>query len=102
MVKRRFTVRKRKQNRLGMIMVIMVIVMMTAVVAYNGRELRAKKEAYAQQEQELQKQIDEEKARTEQLAEYKKYTKTKKFAEEVAKDKLGLVYDGEIIFQSEE
>lgn len=102
MVKRRFTVRKRKQNRLGMIMVIMVIVMMTAVVAYNGRELQAKKEAYAQQEQELQKQIDEEKARTEELAEYKKYTKTKKFAEEVAKDKLGLVYGGEIIFQSEE
>jgi cell division protein DivIC len=27
------------------------------------------------------------------------YTKTKKYAEEVAKDKLGLVYEDEIIFQ---
>ena len=30
-----------------------------------------------------------------------KYTKTRKYVEEVAKDKLGLVYDGEIIFKPE-
>ena len=28
-------------------------------------------------------------------------TKTRKYVEEVAKDKLGLVYDGEIIFKPE-
>ena len=30
------------------------------------------------------------------------YTKTKKYAEEVAKDKFGLVYDNEIIFKEED
>ena len=44
-------------------------------------------------------QIAEEEARTEELKELETYTKTKKYAEEVAKDKLGLVYENEIIFQ---
>ena len=43
-----------------------------------------------------------QKARTEELIEYEKYTKTAKYVEEVAKDKLGLVYEDEIIFESED
>ena len=48
--------------------------------------------------------LDEEdypKQRAEDIEEYGKYTKTTKFVEEVAKDKLGLVYEGEIIFKPE-
>lgn len=48
---------------------------------------------------ELQEQVDEEKQRTEELNEYKKYVQTKKFAEEIAKDKFGLIYPDEIIFK---
>ena len=33
--------------------------------------------------------------------EYKKYVKTKKFVEEIAKNKFGLLYPDEIIFRSE-
>ena len=45
--------------------------------------------------------IDQEMQRTEELKELATYTKTKKYAEEVAKDKLGLVYENEIIFKDE-
>ena len=38
-------------------------------------------------------------SRTEELNEYKKYVQTKKFAEEIAKDKFGLIYPDEIIFK---
>ena len=48
---------------------------------------------------QLQEQVDEEKQRTEELNEYKKYVQTKKFAEEIAKDKFGLIYPDEIIFK---
>ena len=43
--------------------------------------------------------IEQEYARAEELKELATYTKTKKYAEEVAKDKLGLVYENEIIFK---
>ena len=35
------------------------------------------------------------------LDEFEKYTQTKMYIEEVARDKLGLVYEGEILFKDE-
>ena len=55
--------------------------------------------AQAGREQELLQQISVEEERAKELEEFATYTKTKKYAEEVAKDKLGLVYEDEIIFQ---
>ena len=36
-----------------------------------------------------------------QLTDYEKYTKTDKFVEEIAKEKLGLLYENEILFRSD-
>ena len=47
----------------------------------------------------LEEQIEEEKRRSEEIEEYGKYTKTKKFVEDMAKEKLGLVKDDEIVFK---
>lgn len=49
----------------------------------------------------LNAQIDAETAREEEIEEYRKYTQTKAYVEEVAKDKLGLVYEGEILFKED-
>ena len=47
------------------------------------------------------KVIAEEEKRVEEIEEYRKYTQTQKYVEEVAKEKLGLVNENEIIFKSE-
>ncbi|NTV78171.1 MAG: septum formation initiator family protein [Clostridiales bacterium] len=99
-MRRRAAFRK-KQNRFGMFLVITVVIMLLLVVAVKSVELQAKEAAYNTQEAALEEQVAKEEARAEELEEYKKYTQTKKYAEEVAKDKLGLVYEGEIIFKSE-
>ncbi|MCI5611984.1 MAG: septum formation initiator family protein [Roseburia sp.] len=85
-----------------MSMAFLAIIMIIAVVGINSISLRQKQAKYIAREQELQQQIDAENARTEELKELETYTKTKKYAEEVAKDKLGLVYDNEIIFKEED
>lgn len=100
MAGRRPAYRKKRHNNLGMMLVALCILMMLVVVGVSSMELKAKQKMYAEKEQTLQQQIDEEQARTIELEEYEKYTKTNAFIEEVAKDKLGLVYDGEIIFRS--
>jgi len=79
-----------------------VVLMLVVVVAVRSSELKQKQAVYAEREAALEKQIEEEKARTEEIEEYRKYTQTKKYVEEVAKDKLGLVYEGEIIFKEED
>ena len=102
MVKRKVVFRKKRQNRLGMFLVLMVVLILLVVVSLKSAELRQKQETYAARERVLQEQIDAEKARTEEIEEYRKYTQTKKYVEEVAKDKLGLVNEGEIIYKPDE
>ncbi|MCD8038160.1 MAG: septum formation initiator family protein [Lachnospiraceae bacterium] len=91
--------RNGNENRLGMTAAMIAIVIMTLVVGVNSISLKQKEEKYAAREEELLELIADEEARTQELEELATYTKTKKYAEEVAKEKLGLVYENEIIFQ---
>ena len=93
--------RKKRQNRFGMFLVSIVVFMLLIVVAFNSIELMAKKEAYQQKENAQQEQIVAEEERAKEIEEFEKYTQTKKYVEEVARDKLGLVYEGEILFKDE-
>ena len=96
---RRAAYRKKRHNRFGMFLVTTVVVMMLVVVAIKSIELQQKLETYQAKELLLHEQIEAEQERTKEIEEYEKYTQTKKYIEEVAKDKLGLVHEGEIIFK---
>lgn len=84
-----------------MLLVITAVLMMLVVVAVKSVELREKRATYLAREEQLMQEIEAEQERTEDIEEYQKYTQTKKYVEEVAKEKLGLVYEGEIIFKDE-
>lgn len=98
---RKAAYRKRRQNRTGMVLVTMVVLIMLVAVTIKSVELQAKKEAYELKEAALMQEIAEEEARTGVIEEYGKYTQTKKYVEDIAKDRLGLVYEGEILFKDE-
>lgn len=102
MVKRKLAFRKKRQNRLAVFLVTMAVVMLLVVVGIKSIELREKQWVYAAKEIALEQQIAAEEKRAEEIEAFRKYTKTKKYAEEIAKDKLGLVHDGEIIFKEKE
>ena len=92
--KRRVAYRRRHQNRFSLFLVSLVVLMIMVVVAVRSVELQRKIAG-------LSAQIDAETARAEEIEEYRKYTQTKAYVEEVAKDKLGLVYEGEILFKED-
>lgn len=103
MVKRKIVFRrKKKENRLGMLMVTVTVLMLLVVVSIKSAQLYQKLEANRLRVAQLEEQLQKEQERTVEIEEYGKYTRTKKFVEEVAKDKLGLVYEGEIIFKAED
>ena len=91
--------RDRNENRLGMLIAAFAILIMTSVVGIHSISLKQKEKTYAAREQELLRLIAVEESRAKELEAFATYTKTKKYAEEVAKDNLGLVYENEIIFQ---
>lgn len=101
--KRKVAFRKKKQqNKFGMILVSLAMIMLLVAVGFKSITLRAKQLEYMEQEAILLQQIEKEEKRVQELDELEKYTKTKQYAEEVAKDKLGLVYEDEIIFKYED
>ena len=71
-------------------------------LAVNNYNLEKKLARYQEKEQLLQEQIEIEKNRTLEIREFEKYTKTKKYIEDVAREKLGLVYEDEIIIKTDE
>ena len=95
----------RQQKRLSLhkrsiLCISSVIILLVVVVSVSGVTLQAKNKAYIAQEQELQRQIDEEKARAQEIEELEQYVGTDEYVEQTAKDKLGLVHEGEIIFKA--
>ncbi len=102
MARRRIAYRKRSQNRFGMFLTGVVVLMLVVVVAVRSHTLKTTQAQYEAREAELEAQIEAEEERTLVIEEYGKYTQTKKFAEEYAKDKLGLVSEDEIVFKEED
>lgn len=99
--RKRAAYRKRNQNRFSMMLVVLVVALITAAVAARSVELTQRLEAYAEREADLEKQIQAEEQRAAEIENFRKYTQTKRYVEEVANEKLGLVYDGEILFKEE-
>lgn len=102
MAKKQAAHRRKSNNKFSMLLITSIVLMITVVVAVKCTELRKTVAEYEATEARLEAQIEEQQSRSEELAEYEKYTKTKKYIEDVAKDKLGLVYEGEIIFKEAE
>lgn len=97
---RRVEFRTKKNNHFGMVTVLILVAMFCSVIFVKSISLRNKRDEYNKKIEALEQQIEYEKERTKDLEEYEKYTKTVKYVEEVAKDKLGLVYEDEIVFES--
>ena len=76
----------------------MIVIAFVAVMSVQIIRVYQKDQEYMQQEASLQKQLEEETARGEQLSSYETYTKSQQYVEDTAKSKLGLAYDNEIIF----
>ena len=91
-----------RSKRIGLRVIAFAVLCLLVVASVGKIQLRQKGEAYRQREEELLSAIAEEEARTEEIEEFRKYTETKKYVEEVAKERLGLVYEDEILFKATE
>ncbi len=92
--------RRRFQNSAGIVWASIVVLILVTVVSIKSVGLMQKASEYQARESALLEQIDSETRRSEDIEEFERYTHTRKYIEDTAKEKLGLVYPGEIIFKN--
>ena len=85
-------------NSLGMIAIALVVLVLLGGLMLESNDLKERLTGYDAKAATLQQQIEDEQTRTEEIDKLKKYMETDEYAEEVAREKLGLVKDNETAF----
>ena len=79
-----------QKHKRSIVAITAVIILLCGMVIVHGMALKKSNDAYKVQEEELQTQIDAEKERSDE------------YIEEVAREKLGLVKENEILFRAQQ
>lgn len=91
--------RKISYSQLGMLAIAAIVLLLLAGLMLESGKLKSRLAVYDTKAATLQEELEEEQGRTEEIENLKKYMQTDEYAEEVARNKLGLVKDNEIVFQ---
>lgn len=93
--------RRGPNNKTGMILITAVLVLVFLASVTRVVSLKRAQASYDEKIEYYSKLVADEEKRSEELVEFEKYTQTNAYIEEVAKERFGLVKDGEIIFVAE-
>jgi cell division protein FtsB len=89
----------RRKSKSGLILVLLVVLVVIAVSSLKAMSLHEKSEELAVTERQLETQIENAKEKAAELENREKYMQTKRYVEDEAKNKLGLVYPDEIVIR---
>ena len=90
-----------RKNLISMVLAVTVVLLILALVMINGISLRKRLKENLARERSLEIEIQTEKDRAADIEEYRRYTGTDAYIEEIAREKLGLIYEGETVFKEE-
>lgn len=93
--------KKRKQNRLAMFAITLVVAALLGVLGLQTVRLKQRRDEYTARLEVIEKQMSEQQARAEELEAERLYVQTKEYIEKVARERLGLVNPDEIILKPE-
>ena len=85
-----------------MLMILLVVCILFAALFIGGYRLNKKIDNALAIKSELEDQIKDEETRKQEIEELEEYMKTDEYIREVAREKLGLVDDGDIIFRRDD
>lgn len=94
--------RRRNKKGTGTGIIVFVVLCIFGIVAFGKMKLESKKNELDIMMETLETQINEERERSTDIKNLEAYVQTKKYIEQIAREKLGLVYENEIIFKEEE
>ena len=94
--------RKRKQNRLAMFGITLVVLALLAVLGLQTVRLEQRRDGYTDRLTSIERQLSEQEERAADLEAERLYVQTRQYVEKVAKERLGLVNPDEILLKPEQ
>lgn len=91
--------KKRKQKKPSRRYIVFILGFLVVVLTLQTVNLYKKRADYQAQEAILTEELEKQQAKQEELEQFEQYVQTQEYIESTAKDKLGLVYENEIIFR---
>lgn len=91
--------RKKKLSPYTVAGIVALCVILCGTVTYKTYLLKRQSETNQQRIEQLKNEQAAQNEREEELKEFKKHVKTDEYVEEIARDKLGLVHEGELVFK---
>ncbi|WP_373218147.1 septum formation initiator family protein [Ruminococcus sp. 5_1_39BFAA] len=88
-------------NHLGMLGIALVVLILLVGLMLKSQDLKGTLAVYNARAASLEQDIESEKARTEEIEQLREYMLTDEYAEQVARERLGLIKENEIVFQEE-
>lgn len=91
-------VEKQRKNIAGMVTISAVVACMIISMLLQRKEINDSIKSYSARYEILQKSIEEEKEHVKEIEKLKEYMQTDEYIANVAREKLGMVKENEIIF----
>lgn len=91
----------KKKKKHGYFAIAIIVLFLCGLVTYQKYDLLDTLERNQKQLDKLATEKESLLKAQDEIGDYEAYVQTKKYIEEVAREKLGLVYKDEIIFQAE-
>lgn len=92
----------RRQSRLASMFIIVAVVVVCTASLFKISDLYNESRELTYTEKTLETKIEQTELDRQELEAREQYMKTKQYIEDVAKEKLGLVYPDEIVIKPEE
>ncbi|MCR4673017.1 MAG: septum formation initiator family protein [Lachnospiraceae bacterium] len=89
----------KSQHGASMKLIAVLVIAVCSVLGFRTWRVNQETKQYAEVRDVLIEEIKEEEARTGELEERAEYLSSDKYIEDVAREKLGLIYEDEIIFR---
>ncbi len=91
--------RRKDQNRSGRRYISLILFVFIIAMSFQIARVYQKDQEYAKKQEQLEQQLEAETVRQQELEAYESYTRSQQYIEDIARSKLGLAYEDEIIFK---
>ena len=91
-----------KKKGKGVGIILLCLLLLCGFMVYQRIALEEQRSEYAAQLSDMNKEKKKLQKEADSIEEHKAYVRTKSYIEQVAREKLGLVYENEIIFEAED